>query len=45
MQISDPLYEPEDMEETGDVLDEVSATKLLRIHKLIAIQTCCAFYH
>ena len=39
---SDPLYEPEDMEETGD---EVSAIKLLRIHKLIAIQTYCGFYH
>jgi hypothetical protein len=43
---SDPLYEPENMEETGDaVLDEVSAIKLLRIHKLIAVQTSCAFYH
>ena len=39
---SDPLYEPEDMEETGD---EVSAIKLFRIHKLIAIQTYCGFYH
>jgi len=39
---SDPLYEPEDMKETGDaVLDEVFAINFLRIHKLIGIQTNC----
>ena len=41
---SDPLYEPEDMEETEDaVLDEVFAINFLRIHKLIGIQTNCGF--